>query len=308
MSIQAMTWAFSLQQLDPHKKIVLLSLADNANDEGYCWPSMDTIAKKSSMSKSTARRHIKSLETLGLLTKKIRVKTNGANGTNYFLLHVGAKPKEPEPGKEPLTPKTEQNEGCQIEPPTTIGVPPSDTPITEGVSKLCKGEGVRAVTPKPSIESPITTTTTSAREENDPALEIFNRGEPPPKKNPVAKPMTDDWEPDWPLLEAKLIRAGIPKQFASEQRDEFVLYWVGEGKQHPSWDAKFFNHLRHQYRRCQAQQARENQLQHALNEKNNTRVNMINHEKHTMEVSYAQRTAVTSENDSFRQRLEDTDW
>ncbi len=41
MSIKAMTWAWGLAELPLRESMVLLALADNANDEGYCWPSQE---------------------------------------------------------------------------------------------------------------------------------------------------------------------------------------------------------------------------------------------------------------------------
>lgn len=46
MSIKAMNWVWSLEDLTPAQTLVLLSLADQANDEGYCWPSRDVIASR----------------------------------------------------------------------------------------------------------------------------------------------------------------------------------------------------------------------------------------------------------------------
>jgi helix-turn-helix protein len=43
------------------EKLVLLALADNANDEGHCWPSAMTIARKCGQGERTVRRAIQSL-------------------------------------------------------------------------------------------------------------------------------------------------------------------------------------------------------------------------------------------------------
>lgn len=47
--------------LPPSEKLVLLALADAANDEGHCWPSATTIARKSGQGERTVRRAIQSL-------------------------------------------------------------------------------------------------------------------------------------------------------------------------------------------------------------------------------------------------------
>ena len=66
MSIKAMTWAWSLEKLPLKESMVLLALADQANDEGLCWPSQETLAKKSRGSVRSVKRAIKFLRDVGL--------------------------------------------------------------------------------------------------------------------------------------------------------------------------------------------------------------------------------------------------
>jgi hypothetical protein len=47
---------------------VLLSLADQADDGGTCWPSIDNIAKRSRVSRRSVFRHLETLRNLGELT------------------------------------------------------------------------------------------------------------------------------------------------------------------------------------------------------------------------------------------------
>lgn len=61
------------------RRYVLLAIADNANDSGYCWPSVDTIVNKCLLSKSTVLRCIADLESEGWLAvtkKSVRAKGN----------------------------------------------------------------------------------------------------------------------------------------------------------------------------------------------------------------------------------------
>ena len=68
MSVRVMTavWALSLPDSE---KLVLLALADCANDEGGCWPSMRTLATKCSKSDRTIQGAIKALAQAGHLTR-----------------------------------------------------------------------------------------------------------------------------------------------------------------------------------------------------------------------------------------------
>lgn len=62
-------WALDLPD---SQKIVLLALADSANDEGICWPSMASLSKKCSKSERTVQGVIKDLVSAKLLTRDER--------------------------------------------------------------------------------------------------------------------------------------------------------------------------------------------------------------------------------------------
>lgn len=91
MSVRASTWAWSLEEVMGSEAMVLLALADQANDEGLCWPSQEKLAPKARQSVSTLRRSLRSLEKMGLLTTITRSSTRGRR-SNLYLLHIGAKP------------------------------------------------------------------------------------------------------------------------------------------------------------------------------------------------------------------------
>lgn len=91
MSVRASTWAWSLEEVMGSEALVLLALADQANDEGFCWPSQEKLAPKARQSVSTLRRSLRSLEKMGLLTTITRSSTRGRR-SNLYLLHIGARP------------------------------------------------------------------------------------------------------------------------------------------------------------------------------------------------------------------------
>lgn len=66
MSVAAMHWAWS-QVLPPAPKLILMALADNADDAGYCWPRVKKIAERCSVSERTVQRTLKNFETSALL-------------------------------------------------------------------------------------------------------------------------------------------------------------------------------------------------------------------------------------------------
>lgn len=90
MSIQAMTWVWGLEGLDTSQTMVLLALADAANDDGFaCWPSQETLARKSRMSVRSVKRHIVTLRDAGLIDVEMQSSTRGRMA-NLYRLHVGA--------------------------------------------------------------------------------------------------------------------------------------------------------------------------------------------------------------------------
>ncbi|MFK3846632.1 helix-turn-helix domain-containing protein [Stenotrophomonas sp. NPDC078853] len=72
MSTIIMSQCWPLQQLSVTQKAVLISLADQANDDGVCWPAIGTIAKRCCMSERAVRTAMDHLEAVGLLSRERR--------------------------------------------------------------------------------------------------------------------------------------------------------------------------------------------------------------------------------------------
>lgn len=89
MSNRYITAAMEMQVGSPTKKLILIKLADNANDDGVCWPSYGTIARHCGVDKRTVMRHIKQLEDMGVLAKKHRMTSHG-NTSNVFQIYIPA--------------------------------------------------------------------------------------------------------------------------------------------------------------------------------------------------------------------------
>jgi hypothetical protein len=69
MSIKIMTLVWELHLADS-EKLVLLALADCANDEGYCWPGMTTLSRKCSKGERTVQYALRKLESDGHLSRR----------------------------------------------------------------------------------------------------------------------------------------------------------------------------------------------------------------------------------------------
>lgn len=72
------------------QKAVLISLADNANDQGVCWPSIPTIAKRVCASDRAVQNAIKWLENAKIVTAN---RTNGRH-TSYTITPAAYSPPQ----------------------------------------------------------------------------------------------------------------------------------------------------------------------------------------------------------------------
>lgn len=71
MSIRAVAWVLDHSPAAGTDLLVLIALADYANETGLCWPSMRRLAHRARISERTARRAIRSLEGIGQVVTEV---------------------------------------------------------------------------------------------------------------------------------------------------------------------------------------------------------------------------------------------
>lgn len=131
MSMNLMAQAMSIKVGNPLRKLVLIKIADNANDKGECWPSYQHVADHCECSKSAVRAHIEALIKMGLLTKENRLGVNNGKGNTsnlYYLTLDNPMPSEsiaPCAVKKHSTMPSKSTGVCQQ---VTQGVPSESTP------------------------------------------------------------------------------------------------------------------------------------------------------------------------------------
>ena len=86
MSIRIMSQVWNMEIDDSTTKLTLMALADFSDDEGYCYPSYEVLAKKISKSKRTAIRAVEKLAELGFLKKEKRELNDGTSRTNLYKI------------------------------------------------------------------------------------------------------------------------------------------------------------------------------------------------------------------------------
>lgn len=84
-------------QMPPTQKAVLISLADNANDHGECWPSQPKIAERTCLNERTVRNAIRWLEEAGYL---VADRSNGRH-TRYVVTSTPEPRSTPESDSAP---------------------------------------------------------------------------------------------------------------------------------------------------------------------------------------------------------------
>ena len=90
MSMLLMVQALKAKVGNPLRKLVLVKLADQANDDGECWPSYQSIADACEMGRSTVKAHIAWLEEHGFLRVEYRhYGSGGKSKSNIYHLTIG---------------------------------------------------------------------------------------------------------------------------------------------------------------------------------------------------------------------------
>src|SRR3954447_13878277 len=145
MSVHVSSWVWKHSKAKDHQLLVLLALADMANDEGKCWPSIRTICQRCRISERSARGAVSQASANGEL--KILAQ-EGPNWVNVYQFTAFATPAESAP---PL-------KNTASTPANFAPLPPQNLRATP--AKTRKG-GVQTTTDTPAESAPKTSEETS---------------------------------------------------------------------------------------------------------------------------------------------------
>lgn len=84
MSFVAFRWA-AKQQLPAHAKLVLLMLADRADENGKSFPSVSKLAKDCGIVRSQVQKCMSLLEQHKLVRREAQTRTYGQTSNMYYL-------------------------------------------------------------------------------------------------------------------------------------------------------------------------------------------------------------------------------
>jgi len=131
MSIRLMAEVWELGGLDPSQKLVLLSLADNSNDAGVCWPSIANMVRKTGLSERMVQYALAALVEQGHLSRNDR-----PGRSTVYTVH-------------PRNHCTQNHQVTIIEPSKKKSAAPP-TPAKKGLAKV---ENLPAVVPNLDAEA-----------------------------------------------------------------------------------------------------------------------------------------------------------
>lgn len=71
MSSKWMTSAWAAPVDHPHARLLLLAMADIADDAGHCHPTISALASRTRLSTPMVGRHLRALETSGFIRQQL---------------------------------------------------------------------------------------------------------------------------------------------------------------------------------------------------------------------------------------------
>lgn len=89
MSRAARDWAWDCRGLTPAQRLVLLALAEHADEAGGCWPSLSRLAARAEVDRRTVTRCLAALEARGLIHR-----ARSRPQRTLYRLAVGASPTQ----------------------------------------------------------------------------------------------------------------------------------------------------------------------------------------------------------------------
>ncbi|MCX5584236.1 helix-turn-helix domain-containing protein [Streptomyces erythrochromogenes] len=164
MSIKVTNWVWARSQSRNGARLVMLALADRADDDGFCWPSIDDLAQRTRLSPRAVQKGIATLVTDG----ELKVENGGGRHRS---------------NRYQIVPKPCTSDGVtHQEPRTSDGVSVTETPHFE------------AETPNSATETPHFAPRNPVQSAPEPSVE--------PSRKPSENLLQDGREPTPPTVAA----------------------------------------------------------------------------------------------------------
>lgn len=245
MSLHAMSWAREVMPEMPESikagpRLLLLLMADYANEQGVCWPSVRRLADEMACSRSTVQRSIEALVVHGLMTVVARKTPTGRQTSNFYRLAMGNDQQQPQAADEPSPAELEA---------LMAGSDEGEVPAEPATAPA-------------QAEHPIFAN----------AAQQADNGQPQATAGARQVPMTLDWQPDASHWQTETVRRGDPSlTWDQGELADFTAHFAdqpGRRHSHHAWCAKFAGWVSENRKREAARQARMSQ--NANTSSNNT--------------------------------------
>mgnify|MGYP000234527247 CR=1 FL=1 len=203
-----MSQVWERQDLGPYERLVMLCLADHADDEGVCYPSVARLVDRTGMGERGVQRVLRRLADDG----HVAIEPNaGRKGTNVYRI-------TPAPDAPPRTRCTPH----PVHPNTPApDAPPHDVhpaPDAPNPRTPCGG------TPAPGAPEP-------SLNHQEPSEELLGR-----KRRRPEVPLPDDWVPSDRNL-ADAASRGFSKQEIDREAHQFRDHHLARDTRFRDWDA-----------------------------------------------------------------------
>ena len=245
MSLHAMSWAREVMPEMPESikagpRLLLLLMADYANEQGVCWPSVRRLADEMACSMRTVQRAIEALVEQGVMTVVARKTASGRQTSNFYRLAMGDDQQQPQAADEPSPEELEALMGGSDE---------EETPA-------------ESATAPAQAKHPIFA---NAAQQGD-------NGQPQVTAGARQMPMTLDWQPDANHWQTETLRRGDPSlTWDQGELADFTAHFAdqpGRTYSHHAWCAKFVRWVSDNRKREAARQARMSQNTNTLSNNN----------------------------------------
>ncbi|WP_083884792.1 DnaT-like ssDNA-binding domain-containing protein [Thioflavicoccus mobilis] len=229
MSRAARDWAWSRRGLTPAQRLVLLALAERANDRGdSCFPSLRQLEHVTELSRRGITKALAGLD--GRLIERDR--GGPRRSTRYrLLLTVPTEDERP----------SEDAERCSLPVGREQGSPGNSVPV----GREQGSQGRECSSPPVGNRVPPNRHQNRHRTEHEPSL-CGDAAPHPANAAGGSRGKCSRIQPDWRPSErvfAWATKQGIGRDWVEAQIDEFVVYWTDTGAVRKSWDATFINRL-----------------------------------------------------------------
>jgi hypothetical protein len=216
MSVHISSVVWKVVMPNAGRKLVAVALADMANDDGSCWPSLRTLSARCNLSEDSIRNHLHALEAIGILKASPRFQ-EGRQTSNVYCF-----------APDVVTGKALHLEGGRVEP-----APPLENreggrkPEGEGGKKQEGGGGEKL----PPHESSYRTIIEPSIPQAAPSLELEAEKSKPtltPEQIEVASWLNRRPTTAWSAKELKAWKQ-IPKPIDSEDWQALKWYYTRSG-------------------------------------------------------------------------------